>query len=88
MPLIQEEKFVRKGDEVTREIIPVPIDKIFTRQMLDEDKLIIQQNKDATAIKQIYRIGSNVIHDKKMMEILNIIMNNKRKNKRTGVPNF
>ncbi len=58
------------------------------RLQLEEDKKIIQQSKDSTAIKQLARIGSQVIHDKKTAEILSIVQGNKRRNKRLGIANF
>ena len=88
MPMIQEQKFRRKDEYKTRDIVPVPFDKSFTREQLENDKLLLQQTKDATAIKQLAKIGSIVLHEKKTAKILDIIMNNKRKNKRLGVPNF
>ena len=55
------------------------------RKEFEELKTIIQQEKDSTAIKQLARIGAKVILDEKMKEILKIVMNNYRKNKRLGV---
>ena len=55
---------------------------------LVKDKQKIQQVKDGTAIKQLWSIGSKVIHDKKIGEYINIVLENKRKNKRLGISDF
>ena len=58
------------------------------RRQLEEDKQLIQQKKDSTAIKQIWKIGSIVLHDKKMSQILETLFKNKRNNERTGIADF
>lgn len=55
---------------------------------LIKDKQKIHQAKDGTAIKQLWKIGSKVVHDEKMAEYINILIGNKRKNKRVGVADF
>ena len=44
-------------------------------------KQILQQEKNGTAIKQLMRIGAKVLLDEKIKEYIDIIINNKRKNK-------
>ena len=58
------------------------------RLQLEGDKKIIQQNKDSTAIKQLWKIASFVIHDKKMGQIISVIQGNKRRNERAGIVEF
>ncbi len=58
------------------------------RKQLEEDKKIIEQTKDSTAIKELANIGSIVIHDKKTAEIIKVILGNRRKNKRLGIVDF
>ena len=58
------------------------------RKQLEEDKKIIEQSKDSTAIKQLWRIASIVIQDKKMRQIISIIRGNKRRNERLGIAEF
>ena len=58
------------------------------RKQLEEDKRIIQQAKDSTAIKQLWKIASVVIQDKKMRQIISIVQGNKRRNERTGIVDF
>lgn len=58
------------------------------RLQLNADKKLIEQKKDGTAIKQLYNLGSKVIHDEKTAEIIAIILGNRRRNKRIGVADF
>ncbi len=55
---------------------------------LVKDKQKIRQVKDGTAIKQLWSIGSKVIHDEKIGEYINVVLENKRKNKRLGISDF
>lgn len=71
-----------------QDIFTVKFDKEFTREYFDESKHIIQQEKDSTAIKQLAIIGSKVIREEKNKKILEIILNNYRKNKRLGIVTF
>jgi hypothetical protein len=56
------------------------------REILDRDKLLIQQPKDSTSIKILARIGSFVLHDPLMEYVIKTIFINQRKNKRIGIP--
>lgn len=57
------------------------------RKQLDEAKRFIQQAKDSTAVKQLMFIGMRkVLHDAETHYLLDVILNNRRKNDRTGVP--
>ena len=47
------------------------------RKQLEEDKKIIQQSKDSTALKTLARIGSIVLHEEKISEIIRTIYKNK-----------
>ena len=58
------------------------------RIQLDKDKALIEQPKDSTALKTLARIGSKVIHEEKITYILDQIIGNKRRNKRTGNVEF
>ena len=58
------------------------------RKQLEEDKKIIEQVKDSTAMKQLARIGSIVIHSKKMEAIIGTLFKNKRNNKRLNIADF
>jgi len=52
------------------------------------DKIILNQSKDSTAYKQLVAIGSNVLHDTSTGKVINIVFENKRKNKRLGINEF
>ena len=70
-----------------------PLDITFTlritpteRVWFEEAKKFIKQPKNSTAIKQLAEIGAaNVLHDKKTNTILDIILNNFRRNARIGI---
>jgi len=55
------------------------------REILNNAKLLLRQQKDSTALKQLARLGSIVLHDQKTTLILNTILNNERRNKRIGI---
>lgn len=66
--------------------------KVFTIRLnreevkaLDEAKLILQQPKDSTAVKQLAEIGLNVLHDDLLGHVIKTLFNNKRRNRRTGI---
>jgi len=49
-------------------------------------KRIIQQPKNSTAMKQLAKLGYyHVLHDEKIKELLKTVVDNFRKNQRTGV---
>ena len=58
------------------------------RFQLDEDKKVLEQSKDSTAIKQMWQIGRIVLHDDLTGKISKEIMSNKRRNKRLGIVDF
>lgn len=58
------------------------------RKKHEENKKILHQPKDSTALKQLAEIGENVIHDPKMRAYLEIILENQRKNKERGIVDF
>jgi hypothetical protein len=55
-------------------------------KQLEEVMAFLQQPKDSTAYKQMFRLGYiNVIHDEKIKAILTAVLENRRKNWRTGI---
>ena len=58
------------------------------RNLLDASKIMIEQKKDSTALKQLAWLGAKVILDEKTSYILNIIFKNKLNNKRQNVADF
>jgi hypothetical protein len=53
---------------------------------LQEDMRLLKQPKDSTALKQLARIGHYVIHEDLTGRILKVVLENKRKNERLGIP--
>lgn len=72
----------KKTDTFTVRLSPIE------RAQLEKDKQVVNQKKDSTAIKDLWKIGSIVIHDQKMVQILGTIFKNKRNNKRIGIVDF
>lgn len=58
------------------------------RAQFEQDKKVIQQTKDSTAMKQLAYIGAKVIHSQNIADILQVIIGNKRKNKRLNIVDF
>jgi len=64
----------------------------FTTRITKEDavwfehaKRLIQQPKNSTAMKQLARLAYEyVLHDDKILRMLDTVMNNYRRNQRTG----
>ena len=55
------------------------------RAELDADKRFLRQPKDSTAIKQLAELGRIVTHDPIIRTLALRILNNERRNKRTGI---
>ena len=56
--------------------------------MLDLDKGVLEQSKNSTALKQLWMVGRNVLHDKKTGLILRSLFKNRRNNERSGIIDF
>ena len=52
---------------------------------LEDGALILEQERLTTAIKQLAKIGSIVLHDSRTNEIVSTIFGNKRRNERIGI---
>lgn len=71
-----------------------PNDITFTVRITPEDrvwflpaKIILQQAKLSTAIKQLAEVGAaNVLNSENVNKILSILQNNIRRNRRLGIP--
>lgn len=90
MPIEQQPFETYRYDEERakdkREILTMSINRE-ERKQLDEAKKFIQQPKDSTALKQLAWIGiKEVLHDSKTHYILDVVLNNERRNLRTGIP--
>ena len=90
MPLIQEKKFtpLQTEEERTKDkgrVFTIRLNEEESKQ-LEEVMDFLQQPKDSTAYKQIFKIGYiNVLHDEKIKTIIGSILDNRRKNWRTGI---
>jgi len=58
------------------------------RANLEAMKQILQQEKDSTALKQLAEIGSKVLLGSETKQVLEIVLNNYRRNKRLGIVTF
>lgn len=54
-------------------------------KQLKEDMIVLNQVKPSTAIKQLWAVGSNVLHGTETGKILNTILGNQRRNARLGI---
>ena len=52
---------------------------------LKEAKNLLKQQKDSTALKQLAKVGFKCITSPEIKQILETILNNKRKNERVGL---
>ena len=86
MTLIKE-PFIRYHEEKKTDTFTVKVSPK-ERAWLDNLKAKIHQPKDSTALKQLAKIGAKVLLDEKITFISNLIIENKRKNKRTGIMEY
>lgn len=85
MVLTKEKFTLYELDESKRQdIIPIRLNER-EREWLETQKVTLQQEKDATAFKQLAAIGAKVIHDTPQGEYFTTVLNNLRKNKRLGI---
>ena len=87
MPL-EKKPFVRYnlGDS-KRDNFTISLNKE-ERKELEEDKKVLQQTKDSTTVKQMWKIGRIVLHDDLTGKILKEILQNRNRNKRLGIAEF
>ena len=68
-------------------------DVVFSTRLNNTDKnwflpakRYLKQPKNSTAMKQLAEIGAIIVlHDPKMAKIIDVVLNNSRRNERTGV---
>ena len=72
----------KKGDTFNVRLSPKE------RLEFDKAKYLVQQEKDSTAIKDLARIGAKVLQEEKTKMILDVVLNNYRKNKSGGIVTF
>ena len=66
-------------------VISVKINKRWENIYLNPCKPILQQPKDSTLLKCLAEIGAKVVQQENTQFIIDIIIGNKRKNKRVGI---
>lgn len=84
---IENKPFVRMHEEKKSDHVTLKMN-LEERADLERLKKLIRQPKDSTAIKQLMRIGAKVVQSKQTQEIIEILFNNTRKNKRLGITEF
>jgi hypothetical protein len=84
VPLIQEEKFRKKDETPTGRKISLNINDEEAK-LIRRAQSILRQPKRSTALKQLVYIGANVVFEDKMGNVLEIVLNNVRKNDRLGI---
>ena len=77
-----EQQKKEKGEVVT--VWLSPEDRI----ELEAWKKLLQQEKDGTALKQMAYLGSKLLGEEKSKAVLDVVLNNYRKNKRLGIVTF
>jgi hypothetical protein len=78
-------KLQEERDNEKTETFTIRINKE-EREMLNQAKRILQQEKDSSVIKQLATLGFIfVTHDKKTAKLLEFVFNNKRRNQRLGI---
>jgi hypothetical protein len=71
----------------TKEVFSVKLNAE-ERLILDQCKLVLNQPKDSTAIKDMAKIGAKVILSEKIRYILEAVFKNKRNNRRNNLIDF
>jgi len=84
---LEKESFKRYHEEKKLDSFTVRLNRE-ERELLNKAKMIIEQEKDSTTLKQLAWIGANVIQDNSTAAILGYVFKNKRNNKRLGIVTF
>lgn len=85
---IEKTPFVKYNESESLDVFTIRLNEE-ERKLLDSLKLILQQEKDGTAFKQLaLEIGAKVLQEEKVRGILEVVLNNYRKNKRLGIVKF
>ena len=84
---LKTEPFVRYHEKKKRDSFTVNVNKE-QRAMLEWAKKKLQQTKDSTAMKQLATIGAKTLQSNLIGPTVDIVLDNKRKNLRTGIADF
>lgn len=85
--VIEQKPFVRYNNEKQIDSFTVRLNPQ-ERDILNKGKIILEQKKDSTALKQLALIGAKVIHEQKIKYILGCLFKNKRNNERNNIIDF
>lgn len=84
---IKQEPWTRYHEKKKADTFTIRLN-IEERKRLEENKRILRQPKDSTALKQLAEIGEIVLHDPSFVKALGVVFLNKRRNERTGIYDF
>ena len=84
-PAFTREKFEGMSEVDTGKVFTVCLNDV-ERQMLDKCKVVLQETKDSSALKQLAGIGYLVLRDPLIGGVLGQFMSNRKDNKRLGIP--
>lgn len=84
---IEQEPFRRYNEEKVRDTFTVALNSE-ERELLEKCKLILEQKKDSTALKQLAWLGAKTLQEEKISYLLGTLFKNKRKNERLGIVEF
>lgn len=84
---VMDDGTIRARAKEIPDVIPLRLNEQW-KDILAEDKDLLEQTKDSTALKQLAYIGHLAIHDDLIGNIMVSLFENKRKNKRLGIIDF
>jgi len=58
------------------------------RERLNYIKKVLRQPKDSTAVKQMFELGYNVLHEEKIVKILDTVFKNRKNNAKLGIVDY
>ena len=81
---VTQEPFIRYHEKKKQDSLTVYLNKE-ERELLNRMKVLIEQPKDSTALKQLAIIGANLLDAQPTRYILESCFKNKKKNERLGI---
>lgn len=85
MPLVKGAPFQNEGGK--KQDTPTVRLNPKERRMLEEDKRLLGEWKDGTALKTIWKLGHDVAHSPQYSRFIKILMKNKDRNEGYGLQN-
>jgi len=84
---LEQKPFIRYNAEKKRDSFTCNVNKE-ERAMLNFYKKKLNQTKDSTCLKQLATIGAKTLQSNLIAPVIDIVIDNKRKNKRLGIYDF